>query len=101
MELNGWQGPKGFNADDPENIETYRDYYFKFSKPSSKYIRKKDMWMRELILMERMALSISPMQYNLEDCICLTNRKILFHLKCSWNLFVLFMEWLGSMTVSS
>ena len=41
MELNGWQGPKGFNADDPESIEAYREYYFKFSKPSSKYIRKK------------------------------------------------------------
>lgn len=41
MGLNGWQGPKGFNADDPESIEAYRDYYYKFSKPSSKYIRKK------------------------------------------------------------
>lgn len=38
--LNGWQGPRGFNAEDPESIKAYRDYYEKFRQPASKYIRK-------------------------------------------------------------
>jgi len=38
--LNGWQGPRGFNADDPESIKAYRDYYEKFKQPAQKYIRK-------------------------------------------------------------
>lgn len=37
---NGWQGPRGFNADDPDSIKAYLDYYEKFSKPADKYIRK-------------------------------------------------------------
>ena len=40
MALNGWQGPRGFNADDPESIKAYQDYYQKFRQPASKYIRK-------------------------------------------------------------
>lgn len=40
MALNGWQGPRGFNADDPESIRAYLDYYDKFSQPAHKYIRK-------------------------------------------------------------
>lgn len=38
--LNGWQGPRGFNADDPESIRAYQDYYEKFKQPAHKYIRK-------------------------------------------------------------
>lgn len=41
MALNGWQGPRGFNADDKESIKAYIDYYDKFSKPTSKYVRSK------------------------------------------------------------
>ena len=39
MALNGWQGPSGFNADDPESIKAYRKYHEKFSKPTDKYFR--------------------------------------------------------------
>lgn len=38
--LNGWKGPRGFDADDPESIRAYRDYYQKFKQPASKYVRK-------------------------------------------------------------
>lgn len=41
ININGWQGPRGFNADDPESIKAYLDYYDKFSKPADKYIKKK------------------------------------------------------------
>ncbi|MBQ5936397.1 MAG: AAA family ATPase [Bacteroidaceae bacterium] len=37
--LNGWQGPRGFNADDPESVAAYRDYYAKFKQNASKYVR--------------------------------------------------------------
>lgn len=40
MAMNGWQGPRGFNADDPESIRAYRDYHAKFRQPASKYVRK-------------------------------------------------------------
>lgn len=40
MAINGWQGPRGFNADDPESIRAYQDYYQKFKQPAAKYIRK-------------------------------------------------------------
>ena len=40
MAINGWQGPRGFNADDPESIRAYQDYYQKFNQPAAKYIRK-------------------------------------------------------------
>ena len=36
----GWQGPRGFNVDDPESIRAYQDYYKKFKQPASKYVRK-------------------------------------------------------------
>lgn len=36
----GWQGPRGFNADDPDSIKAYQDYYQKFKLPANKYIRK-------------------------------------------------------------
>lgn len=39
MVLNGWQGPTGFNADDPESIRGYRKYHEKFSKPTDKYFK--------------------------------------------------------------
>lgn len=39
MALNGWSGPRGFNADDPESIKAYKDYYDKYKQPASKYIR--------------------------------------------------------------
>lgn len=37
---NGWQGPRGFDVDDPESIKAYKDYYQKFRKSASKYVRK-------------------------------------------------------------
>ena len=39
MKLNGWNGPSGFNADDPVSIKAYIEYYRKFTKPASKFVR--------------------------------------------------------------
>ncbi len=41
MNRYGWQGPRGFNTDDPDSIKAYKDYYQKYSLPASKYIRNK------------------------------------------------------------
>lgn len=36
----GWSsGPRGFNAEDPESIKSFLDYYKKLKGPSSKYVR--------------------------------------------------------------
>ena len=40
--LNGWKnGPRGFNAEDPENIESFLEYCQKLRGSSNKYIRSK------------------------------------------------------------
>lgn len=36
----GWQGPSGFNADDPESIRAYRAYFKKYKQPTNKYVRE-------------------------------------------------------------
>lgn len=42
IKLNGWKnGPRGFNAEDPENIESFSDYCQKLRGSSNKYIRSK------------------------------------------------------------
>lgn len=42
IKLNGWKnGPRGFNAEDPENIESFLDYCQKLRGSSNKYIRSK------------------------------------------------------------
>ena len=40
MKNNGWQGPRGFDADNPESMKAYIDYYNKYKQPASKYIRQ-------------------------------------------------------------
>lgn len=40
METFGWQGPKGFSADDPESIKAYRDYYRLSRLSASRYVRQ-------------------------------------------------------------
>lgn len=37
---NGWQGPRGFSADDPESIKAYTDYYKKSRYSASRYVRE-------------------------------------------------------------
>lgn len=42
IKLNGWKnGPRGFNAEDPENIESFLEYCQKLRGSSNKYIRSK------------------------------------------------------------
>ena len=40
MAWNGWQGPRGFDAEDPESMKAYTDYYQKSRQTASKYVRK-------------------------------------------------------------
>ncbi len=40
MKINGWNGPRSINMEDPNSIKAYKDYYEKFKTPASKYIRK-------------------------------------------------------------
>lgn len=35
----GWQGPRGFNAEDRDSVKAYTDYYKKFKQPTSQYVR--------------------------------------------------------------
>lgn len=40
IKMNGWKnGPRGFNAEDPEDLESFLDYCQKLRGPSDKYIR--------------------------------------------------------------
>ena len=42
IKLNGWKnGPRGFNAEDPENLASFLDYCQKLRGPSDRYIRTK------------------------------------------------------------
>lgn len=42
IKMNGWKnGPRGFNAEDPEDLESFLDYCQKLRGPSDKYIRNK------------------------------------------------------------
>ena len=39
MGYSGWQGPRGFNTDDPNSIRAYKDYYNKHKQSGSRYVR--------------------------------------------------------------
>ena len=42
IKMNGWKnGPRGFNAEDPKDLESFLDYCQKLRGPSDKYIRSK------------------------------------------------------------
>ncbi len=42
IKMNGWKnGPRGFNAEDPKDLESFLDYCQKLRGPSDKYIRNK------------------------------------------------------------
>ena len=42
IKMDGWKnGPRGFNAEDPENLSSFLDYYQKLRGSSDKYIRSK------------------------------------------------------------
>ena len=42
IKMNGWKnGPRGFNAEDPKDLDSFLDYCQKLRGPSDKYIRSK------------------------------------------------------------
>lgn len=100
MGYSGWQGPRGFNTDDPNSIRAYKDYYNKHKQSGSRYVRA-NVGVDEHILTERTASNTSPMPYSLAGYICWTSLKIPCLPRCKLNWCNSYWEWQGSMIVSS